>query len=75
MTEFVRVMSRKVETVDQQDVMRAFAAFSHGAPRGYVKLDVIERALYSYGPNPMSKSEAQRFVQQVERALTHWSSR
>lgn len=64
-TEFVCAMSRKVETIDPQDVMKAFASFSYGAPRGHVKVDVLERALCSYGEKPMSKSNASHFVQQV----------
>ena len=54
-----------MDTIDGAEVMSAFKAFSYGAPRGHVRIDVLERALCSYGEDKMTKKQAKNFVQQV----------
>ncbi len=67
LAEFVAVMSRKVNaTYTADEVKQAFRVFEGSAPPGHIRLDVLERALTTYGADKLSHEQAAELVHQIE---------
>lgn len=66
-TEFVSVMSRKVNASYTADQVRsAFSIFEGDAPPGLVRADALVKALTTYGTEKLSEPQAQELVSQLE---------
>lgn len=65
--EFVAVMSRKVNaTYTADQVKSSFKVFEGTAPSGYVKAEMLIKALCTYGTEKLSEEQARDLVGQLE---------
>lgn len=65
--EFVAVMSRKVSaTYTADQVKNAFKVFEGNAPPGFIKVDVLIRALTMDGTDKLTEDQAHDLVSQLE---------
>lgn len=65
--EFVTVMSKRVNTKYTSDQVKgAFKTFEGNAAPGYVKADVLVRALTTYGTEKLTEEQAQELISQLE---------
>ena len=66
-TEFVTVMSRKVNTAyTPAQVKGAFKVFERDCPSGFVSMAALEQALTTYGSEKLSLNDAQELLSQIE---------
>jgi calmodulin len=60
-------MSRKVNsTFTAEQVKNAFRVFEGTAPPGHVQIDVLVRALVTYGTEKLTEDQARDLVSQLE---------
>ncbi|KAJ8603847.1 hypothetical protein CTAYLR_000292 [Chrysophaeum taylorii] len=65
--EFVAVMSRKVSaTYTADQVKNAFKVFEGAAPPGFIKVDVLIRALTNDGTDKLTEDQAHDLISQLE---------
>ena len=66
-TEFVTVMSRKVNTsYTPAQVKSAFKVFEKDCPPGFVSMAVLEQALTTFGSEKLSIADAKELLSQIE---------
>ena len=65
--EFVAIMSRKVNAAyTATQVQNAFKTFEGVSPDGYVRAEVLVKALQTYGKDKLTEEQATELVSQME---------
>ncbi len=65
--EFVGIMSRKVNAAySAEQVKHAFKTFEGVSPDGYIRADLLIKALCTYGKEKLTEEQATELVSQME---------
>ncbi|XXQ30584.1 EF-hand domain-containing protein [Plasmodiophora brassicae] len=64
--EFAAASTKKVDTMDPDQVLRAFRSFSKTPDKGRINVADLEEALTTDGSPPLSQEQAQSIIQQLD---------